>query len=56
MLTLGYMFFRKIAGSNDASFAQYPYAASAGVLFTVIAAPITLAAKYALEKFGPSAD
>ena len=56
MLTLGYVFFRKIAGSNDASFAQYPYAASAGVLFTVIAAPITLAAKYALEKFGPSAD
>lgn len=56
MLTLGYVFFRKIAGSNDASFAQYPYAAAAGLLFTIIAAPITLAAKWALEKFGPSAE
>lgn len=56
MLTLGYVFFRKIAGTDATNFSQYPYAAAAGLLFTLIAAPITLVAKWALEKFGPSVD
>ena len=54
--TLGYVFFVRIIKSNDASYAQYPYAAAAGLLFTLVATPITLIVKYALERFGPSAE
>ena len=54
--TLGYVFFVKIIKSNDASYAQYPYAAAAGLLFTLVATPVTLFVKYMLEKFGPSAE
>lgn len=54
--TIGYIFFVKIFKNTDASFAQYPYAAAAGILFTLVAAPITLVVKNLLEKYGPSAD
>lgn len=54
--TLGYVFFVRIIKSNDASYAQYPYAAAAGLLFTLVATPITLIVKYALERFGPSVE
>lgn len=54
--TLGYVFFVRIIKSNDASYAQYPYAAAAGLLFTMVATPVTLLVKYALERFGPSAE
>lgn len=56
MLTLGYVFFSKVALANESNFAQYPYASAAGLLFTLVAAPITLLVKWALEKFGPSAE
>jgi len=46
----------KIIKNTDASFAQYPYASAAGILFTLVAAPITLIVKNVLEKYGPSAD
>lgn len=54
--TLGYVFFVRIIKSNDASYAQYPYAAAAGLLFTLVATPVTLLVKYALERFGPSTE
>ncbi|MFA7561020.1 MAG: sugar ABC transporter permease [Candidatus Izemoplasmatales bacterium] len=56
MQTLGYIFFVKVIKNNDASFAQYPYASAAGILFTLIAAPVTIIAKNLLEKYGPSVD
>jgi hypothetical protein len=34
--------------------ADYPYAAAMGIVFTLIATPITLITKYLLEKYGPS--
>ncbi len=54
--TIGYIFFVKVFRNTEASFAQYPYAAAAGLLFTSIVVPITFLAKYLLEKFGPKVD
>lgn len=54
MQTLGYVFFIKIIKADNASYARYPYAAAAGLLFTLVAAPVTILVKNLLEKFGPS--
>lgn len=54
--TLGYVFFVKVAKSSESNYAQYPYASAAGLLFTLIATPITLIVKWALEKYGPSVE
>jgi len=56
MKTLGYIFFVNIMKAENASYAQYPYASAAGLLFTLVATPVTLVVKWALEKFGPSVD
>ena len=56
MQTLGYVFFVKIFKSETASYARYPYASAAGLLFTIVAAPITIIVKNLLEKFGPSVE
>lgn len=56
MKTLGYIFFVTIMKSENASYAQYPYASAAGLLFTLVATPVTLVVKWALEKYGPSAE
>ncbi len=53
--TLGYVFFTKVAG-DEATYAQYTYAAAGGILFTLIVAPITVITKSLLEKYGPSED
>ncbi len=53
--TLGYYMVVKVIGEN-ATLANYPYASAFGVLFTLVAAPITLLVKYVLEKFGPGAE
>lgn len=53
--TLGYVFFTKVAG-DEATYAQYTYAAAGGILFTFIVAPITVLVKTLLEKYGPSED
>lgn len=50
--TFGYELF--ITVSNDATMAEYPYAAAMGIVFTIIATPITLLTKYFLETYGPS--
>lgn len=54
--TLGYVFFVKVAKSSEANYAQYPYASAAGLLFTLVATPITMLVKWALEKYGPSVE
>lgn len=46
-----YMFLHTKAGMTE-----YPHVASMGLLMTLIVAPITLLARYLLEKFGPSVD
>jgi len=55
LYTYGYFLFIKVVGDN-ASLSLYPYASAAGLLFTFIAAPITIFVKYLLEKYGPSAE
>ncbi len=53
--TIGYYLFQKVAATN-AGFSQYPLAAAGGLVFTFVAAPLTLLVRYLLEKFGPSED
>lgn len=55
LYTYGYYLFVKVVG-DTAQLADYPFASAAGLLFTLFVAPITLLAKYLLEKFGPSAE
>ena len=52
--TLGYYFF--VGLLEQGSIKSYPYASAAGIMFTVVAAPLTLFVKYLLEKYGPSED
>ena len=51
--TVGYYLFTQIVGKAS-GYASYPYAASAGLVCTIIAAPLTLLVKWLLEKYGPS--
>lgn len=53
--TLGYWLFLKVA-ADTGTYTEYPYASTAGVLFTLVAAPVTLFTKFCLEKFGPSEE
>lgn len=53
--TVGYYFFIKVFGSKS-TFFEHPYAAASGLIFTLIAAPLTLLVKYLLEKFGPQIE
>ena len=55
LYTYGYYLFVQVIGTK-ATYAQYPYASAAGLLFTIIVAPITLFVKYLLEKYGPEAE
>lgn len=52
---LAYYIFIKVAGAT-ASYAEYPYASSAGIVFTLVAAPLTILVKTLLEKFGPKVE
>ena len=56
--SLGFYFFVKVAGGKNTipSPNDYPFVSAAGILFTLVVAPITLLTKYLLEKFGPSED
>ena len=53
--TLGYYLFVKVVGSK-ATLADYPVASAAGLIFTCIAAPLTILVRYLLERFGPSVE
>lgn len=55
VMTYGYYIFVKVV-QNSSSMADFPYAAAAGLIFTLVAAPITLIIKWALEKFGPNTE
>ena len=53
--TLGYyMYKHTVAG--EGRFELYPYLSTMGIVFTLIAFPISSLVKWALEKFGPSAE
>jgi ABC-type sugar transport system permease subunit len=52
-VTLGYLLFSE---TRYATISSYPRLVSIGVIFTLIAVPLTLLVKWALEKFGPSED
>lgn len=52
--TIGYYLFIKVIG--DSSIAEYPYAAAGGLIFTLVAAPLTLCAKWALNKIMPDTE
>lgn len=56
--TLGYYFFVKVAGGTYTipDPLDYPFVSAAGIMFTVIVAPVTLLTKHLLEKYGPSED
>lgn len=56
--TIGYYIYVQVIGSGDAEGLkqEFPYASAAGLMFTLIAAPITLVARWALEKYGPSVE
>lgn len=54
--TLGYYLFVEVVGNTSGGMVTYPYAAAAGLILTLVAAPITLLVKWLLEKFGPSED
>lgn len=53
--TMGYFLFVKIMGTNSTN-ADYPYAATVGMLITLVATPLTFLLKYTLEHVGPSED
>lgn len=53
MATLGYYFFTMVLGNEELAYPKYPYASAAGLIFTFIAAPLTLLVKYILEKITP---
>lgn len=53
--TIGYFLFQKVV-SDSTKLADYPYAAAAGIIFTLIAAPLTLLVKRFLDKFDPKAE
>ncbi len=53
--TFGYFLFGQVVASGS-TMSQYPYASAAGILFTFIAVPVTMLAKYLLERFGPSSE
>ena len=52
--TLGYRFFVILAKNPDVSL--YPYCSAAGIMFSIVACPLTLLVKRAMEKYGPSED
>ena len=53
--TLGYYFFVQVVGGASSS-VDYPYASAMGLIFTGVAAPVTLLVKYLLERFGPNTE
>lgn len=53
--TLGYHFFIMVL-SEESSYFDYPYASAAGLLFSLVATPITLLARHLLEKYGPNVE
>jgi ABC-type sugar transport system permease subunit len=51
--TFGFYLYNKVQ-SKATTIAEYPYLAAIGLILTLVSAPITLLAKWLLEKIGPS--
>ena len=54
LYTIGYYLFIKVQGKN--SITNYPYASAGGLILTLIAAPITLIARWLLNKITPQVE
>lgn len=52
IMTIGYYLFTRVVGET-ASLSEYPYAAAMGIVFTLVAAPITLGVKKFMDKADP---
>ena len=52
--TLGYYFFNMIYSAT--TYAEYPYAATGGLAFTLLAIPLTYAVRWLLAKVGPKEE
>ena len=50
--TIGYYLFREVVKTGSSY--QYPYASAAGLIFTIIATPLCLGARWGLSKLGSS--
>ena len=53
--TLGYYMYKSTV-SGEKTKDLYPYLSAMGIVFTLIAAPISIFVKWAMEKYGPSVD
>lgn len=54
--TLGYYMFYLVSSNKASNIDQYPFASAMGVTFSLVAIPITLGMRWALEKFGPQTE
>ena len=54
LYTFGYFLYKSVQETK--SMTNYPYIASFGLIFTVIAVPLTFAVKWLFERFGPKTD
>lgn len=55
--TLGYHFYIMVLDvEGSPSYLDYPYAAASGLIFSLVAAPVTLIARHLLEKYGPTVE
>ena len=50
--TLGYYMYKNTVGEKGKDL--YPYLSAMGIVFTLVAAPISIFVKWAMEKYGPS--
>ncbi len=55
LYTFGYYLYKQ-ALDLEGEFVKYPFLSAMGMAMTVVAIPITLGARYLLNKFGPSTD
>ena len=56
LATLGYYLFELVYSTTYGGTSMYPYAAALGIFLTLIIAPLTLLARWTLNKFGPRED
>jgi len=55
LYTFGYYLFTIVVGQSGGQ-SNYAYAAAAGLMFTIVTAPLTVLVRYLCERFGPSVE
>lgn len=55
LYTVGYWLYREVSKANG-QVSQYPYIAAVGILCTLVCIPVTFAARWVLNKCGPSME